>query len=678
MNSKHLYHRLALSNIGKNRQIYLPHILAGTGLVAILYIMLTLMGHENLTKGSGGSYLPGIMEMGVWVVLLLSAIVVLYTNSFLMKQRKREFGLYNVLGMNKRDIGRILFWENVTSSLCSIVSGILAGIVLYKLCSLFICQILKVKTVMGFYVSLSSIGKTAVFFLLLYFVTCLYDRWQIWKLKPVELMQSMHAGEREPKVKWVLLVLGLAAIGSGYAIVLNAEHPLAALDRFFVAVLLVIAGTYFLFVAGTIAMLKFLKGRKGYYYKPNHMIAVSGLLYRMKQNAVGLASICILATGVLVMLSTTVSMYAGIDDSVRDKCKFDCMLTGEFGADLDVRVPEKLQQELVEAAQKAAAREGVEITYIDHQCYLEGAYVYVDGNLMVDEAAYSMNNEIVDVTFMTADEYERLTGIKLTLGENDLAYMPMNGIAEHEFGNFRIGSMDFNAVERLKESPISQSNLTVFARYFMVVGSRGVLEALCREQPAYFGREAGIQYPVMLDYKGSEAQGKAFEKRIRKELSSRVDAISKKDKSGGGSWSYDSKAALYRDLYGVLGGLFFLGIMLAFVFVFATAIVIYYKQISEGYEDRERFQIMLRVGMSRDEAGRSIKSQILLVFFLPLVVAVIHMAVAFPPLKLLLAIYFPPNNTLFVLCALASAGAFAVVYAAIYSVTAKIYHRIVM
>ena len=312
-----LFSRLAFGNIKKNHQLYVPHILAGTGLTGIFYIMLTLAKDERLHNIKGGYAIPSIMVIGIAVVSLLSVILVFFTNSFLMKQRTREYGMYNVLGMEKKHVGRIMFLESLFSTAASIVLGLGFGILVYKLCCLFICKMLHVSTILGFYVNGKCVLITTGAFAAMYLLAFLWNRMRLAFLKPVELLASAGAGEKEPKIRWILLVIGLATMGYGYYLAVTTENPLRAIPTFFIAVILVIIGTYALFLAGTIALLKFLKKRNGFYYRKNNMVAVSDLLYRMKQNAVGLASITILATGVMVMMSSTVSLYSGTEGTIK-------------------------------------------------------------------------------------------------------------------------------------------------------------------------------------------------------------------------------------------------------------------------------------------------------------------------------------------------------------------------
>lgn len=674
MNSIRFHLKLATANIKKNKRLYIPHIFAEAGLIAMFYIMMTLQKDENLVKVA--SQLLMIIEMGVAVVVILSFIIVLYTNSFLMKQRKREFGLYNVLGMNKTDIGHILFFENFISYMVSSVIGIGIGILLYKLCTSLICKILKIPTILGFYISTKGIIITIGLFFVLFFITYIYNQWQIIRLKPSTLLLSNQMGEKEPKIKWILLLLGLLFLGGGYYLAITIESPLQALEFIFIAIILVIIGTYFLFVAGTIALLKSLKKNKKYYYQPNHMTAVSGLLYRMKQNAVGLSSICILATGVLVMLSTTVSLYAGVEDSVNSLQENDLQISGKILG--DVHSGKRIQAEFIELIKKVANELDIEVTYLDTKNYFEAVYEYENGNLLSMESKnYTDSTEINSITVMTASEYERLMGIKLNLQKNQVACMPVNDGANNEFKHFYIDNMEFENVYTLEKVPSTRNTFTIFECYFMVVSDETVMNQIIQQYfsdlPAVNKGENNI---VALDYNGTDSQKTEFEERIKKEATDVISNLSKNNSPASETqFNFDSKKELYQNLYQMVGGFLFLGIMLGIVFVFATAIIIYYKQISEGYEDRHRFIIMQKVGMSNREVQKSIRSQIFLVFFLPLIVAIIHLGVAFKPLNCLLQIFFMPNSSLFFICAVISVIIFAVIYGFIYSITAKTLHH---
>lgn len=684
------YIKLASANLQKNRRLYLPHILTGAGLIAVFYILLTLSMDNRLSQVRGGAYLPTIMQYGVYIMGLLSVILILYTNSFLMKQRKREFGLYNILGLEKRHVGRILFFETLLSALWILGGGLIAGVILYKLCALMICRILAVDSVLGFYhISPVTLIPSALLFAFLYLVTYLWNRLQIARMKPVELLHSTSVGEKEPKIKWPFLVIGIAALGAGYYIALTTESPLKALLLFFAAVLLVILGTYCLFVSGTIALLKLLKSRPRFYYQKRHMIAVSGLLYRMKQNAVGLASIAILASGVLVMVSTTVSMYAGIQDTLRRQYPHQLYLSASYTADdgESIAIP---TDALLAMTEEAASDNGLEIVFAQDQHYLQVSYLYRDGAFLTDQddselRALAENGSLDNIgvcTFMTSQEYEALTGIPVTLASaNETACYEAPGNIHPLGESYSLGEDVYQVAERLDQFPVSMAAYSLMSRFGIVVKDDSVLEAIYEAQLAEYGDYASLMdHCLVMDFSdidGAYESDSPFASQLRDSIRSYAEAQPDSSGSSRITTSWDSRPDMEENLYGLNGTLLFLGLILTFVFLFATALIIYYKQISEGYEDRNRFQIMQKVGMSSDEVKRTIHSQILLVFFLPLLVAAVHISVAFPILTKILSVLFLPNHTLFLLCTIGAFAAFAVIYVIIYSMTARIYYQIV-
>ena len=415
------YVKTAWNNIKKNYRFYIPQILTGTGLLACLYIVYTLKADKRITSIPGGDYIPTFMGIGTVVIALLSVILILYTNSFLMRQRKREYGLYNVLGMEKRHIGKILFFETALSGCCSVLLGSGFGVLFYKLCSLLICGIFKTDIIFGFdFITWKTILPPAGFFVLLYLSAFIVNRISIAGMKPVEMLASRHTGEKEPKIKWLILILGLVTLISGYVISVATTNPLSALLLFFAAVFLVIIGTYFLFTAGSIFVLKALKKNKRYYYNKKHLPSVSGLLHRMKQNAVGLASICILATGVLVMISTTVSLYSGMQETLDSNYPQDLYLSANYYESEDnmVRIP---AGDLEQITRKSAEKCGIEIDSILRQSYLEVSYLFDGRNFAArGETEYDIN-DLSNVVFITEETYRILTGKKPGLKPDEIA-----------------------------------------------------------------------------------------------------------------------------------------------------------------------------------------------------------------------------------------------------------------
>ena len=674
-----LYSRMAAQNLRSNARFFLPGIGAEAGLIACFYIMLTLALDDRMQRVKGGSYIPTFMWMGAAILALLSAVLMLYINRFLMKQRKREFGVYNVLGMEKRHVGRVLFFENLISSLLSVAGGLCAGMLFYKLCSLLICRLLQTDIVAGFYyVTPMTVIPTAVFFLLLDFFIFLLNRVSIALMKPVELLQSRSVGEKEPKVRWVMLMLGLVSLAAGYAIALTTKSPLEALEFFFLAVLLVIVGTYFLFVAGSVFVLKALKNNGKFYYKPQNMPAVSGLLYRMKQNAVGLASIAILATGVLVMISTTVTLYAGYEGVLSRNYPQDLYFEAGF-PDENGETRHLSPEELESMMRSVADKNGVTIQSIEQNEYLSAAYLLQDNRLYVSGKAekYDMT-DIGNYFFITEATYRGLTGEALALGENQIAvcsiYNP-SGIKDIT-GALTIHGTKYKIKQNLYYFPISASYLaSSFACYGVVVPDEETLSNIYLAQKEANGKYASELTKriavTFADCEKAAAVGDSLDADLRASLRKMAgdDAVI--------TYNLDTRWNAKEALLGMFGTLLFLGVLLGAVCLFATALIIYYKQISEGYEDRTRFQIMEKIGMSRQEVRQTIRKQVLLVFFLPLAVAGLHMAVVFPLLTGIMKVLMLFSVRLFAVCTLGTFAVFAMVYTLIYLGTSKTYYKIV-
>ena len=682
--------KLARSNISKNRRFFLPRILSEAGLLCVFYIVFTLRADERILQLRGGQYIEVFMSIGVAVMMLLSVILLFYINSFLMKQRKREFGVYNILGLEKRHICRVLFHETALSSLASVVLGLAMGTLFYKLCSLLICQLLNAEIVLGFYfINARSLALSGAFFLVLdvmaYVVNCV----TIASLKPVELLSSANVGEREPKVKWPLLVLGLLALGGGYYISLTTQNPLKALVLFFVAVILVIIGTYFLFVAGSIFVLKALKKNKRFYYNKKHMPAVSGLLYRMKQNAVGLASIAILATGVLVMISTTVSLYAGAEETVKRNFPQDYYLSARYLQWSDegqlLHSEDMPRETMLRAVEQGAEKNGLTIKEIALQEYLTVSYIYENDTLTCERVSGNAADNLKGlsvITYITEEMYRSLGGEALNLAKDEIAVCPMD-IRQSGFDRptLTIGEDTYQIKTTIPLFPISSGmEAAATNSYGIVVEDESVLAHIFDQQKAAYG-EAASDYTrrIAASFAGRGANGDVGEKLERDVEAYLKEAAFPQQQEPGESLVITGNTVwgARESVTAMCGALLFLGIILGLVCLFATVLIVYYKQISEGYEDRARFQIMQKVGMSRREVKSTINSQVLLVFFLPLVVAGMHLAFAFPILEKVLHILLLSSTSLFMVCSLVTFGVFAAVYTLIYMATARTYYKIV-
>jgi putative ABC transport system permease protein len=674
------YPRLAGQSIRKNGKFYLPYLLTCIGTAAMFYIMLFLNGNEGLQAMRGSEYVKTVLFLGALVVAIFSVILLFYTNSFLMRRRKKELGLYNILGMEKRHIVRILAWETIYTALIGIAGGLLTGILLSKLLLLLLCSLLKFDVPFGFSVSLQAIFLTAVVYSAVFALNLLVNGWRVGRSKPIELLYAGNTAEREPKTKWVLTAVGLLTLGAGYAIALAVRSPLSALSLFFVAVLLVIAGTYCLFTAGSIAALKLLRRNKTYYYQTKHFTTVSGMLHRMKRNAAGLASICILSTMVLVTVSSTLCLYLGAEDALDSRYPHDISVTYYDPSDDTVSKAQSVIRE-------AADEQGAELTGLSTALSLEFS-VRVEGDTFLREPSYDMRDAGVAIVYIiTEAEYTAATGKEPALENGEvLAQAVQTAVPLPE--SFRIADRSFAVRESITDFPqTGEISAYVAQMYWLVVGEDDLLDLAKRLRVEESGMDGlATQTPlktrICIDLNGDSESQKAFYFRIQNDLAEKVSGEYVDADGVTRTYTYNVLYAECRaqdaaDFYAMYGGFFFLGIFLGLLFLMATVLIIYYKQISEGYEDAERFRIMRQVGMSEAEVWRSIKSQILTVFFLPLAMAALHISAAFPMITRLLRIFNLQNIGLFAWCTLGTVLVFALIYGYVYALTARAYYQIV-
>lgn len=669
--SKTFYLKMAAMNLRKNGRTYGPYFLTCLCTMSVFYIVSSIALNEGIRQLRGGDYVYGILSIGSWIVGFFAVIFLFYTNSFLMKQRKRELALYNILGMEKRHIARILGCESLLVFAGSFLFGTGGGILLSRLFFLLLLKINGIETPLEFSVSLETIRTSFLLFLAVFACILLNNLRQIHIANPIELLQSSRAGEREPKTRWILAIAGLVLTGSGYWMAIRTENVLQAVNNLFVAVLLVMAGTYALFVAGTVAFLKALKKRPSYYYKARHFTTVSGLIYRMKQNAVGLANICILSTAVLLTVSTTVSLYFGNEDTIRSRYPHDITLSFAGVADETVR------EEISAAVEAAAAQAGVQVENSEYQNRLSFAAIREgDALLTADQAekeSYTATLQNVSQVYaMTGEEYTRITGKDAGITESGKAavYTEDGNIP----GQLNLYGQEFQVESTLPVSPAWDRNghtEEMTKTYYVVVADLDELKSIDQKEQAFLGREESfISLSADIDLTGTEEQ--------RRQAASLVETAVKEASFDGVTFSYmESRQQNRQDMLAMNGSFFFLGIVLGAVFLMATVLIIYYKQISEGFEDKKRYEIMEKVGMSQKEVRQSIRSQTVKVFFLPLGMAVIHIAAAFPLMRQVLQVMSLDNWQLFLACTGGTVLVFAAIYFLVYSLTARTYYRIV-
>lgn len=664
---KGLFIKLAVSNIKRNKGTYIPYMITCICCIAMTYMMFFVTQSKDLSVQVPDSVMvTSIMFLGIAVIYIFSFIFLLYSNNFVMKRRQKEIGLYNILGLEKGHIMKMMAVETLFTSVISIIGGIAVGILGSKLALLLLLKILHVPAQLGFYVCVPGVVVCAVLFLPVVIVTLFRNVHRVRLSQPIELLRSGNTGEREPKAKWLMALLGFICLGSGYYIAVTTKSPVTALGLFFAAVLLVMAGTYLLFTAGSIAVLKVMRWKKSFYYKIKNFTSISGMIYRMKQNAMGLASICILSTGVLLMLSTTVSLNMGIEDSLSDMFPYDAGFT--FNHVTFEEVP-RLRNAFDEAVEKEKVPYEEKITQVvlDISVARNGN----DMEILTRDTAASANVEYL--TVVPEEEYEKISGKTVELKPGEILAFQENGGK----GNISLNGVAYKVKEWLKEKPTYDRGNNIFYKTTIVV-TKEDLQKMDALQKELVGKDRGyLKLEFGLYIEGGKEADIKYGNLIREDLEPLTETLKGEEDSVSPWFQSSIREEHYRSFYTLNGGLLFLGIFLGFIFLVGAGMIIYYKQMSEGYEDKERFEIMQKVGMSRKEVKSAIRRQILMVFFLPLLMAVLHIIMAFPMISRLLGLLGMMNTELYILCTAGTIVVFAVIYAAIYMCTAKSYYKIV-
>lgn len=664
---RNLYPRLAATNLKKNRRFYLPYLLACIVIVALFCIILTLASDPYLGQMQHGGSVSQVLGFGVLIMALFSAIILFYTNSTFTKQRKREFAIYNILGMEKRHISYVLFWESLYTAAMALFFGLVAAGVFSKLLQLVLVRLIGGEATFGLNISLMSIGYTAVFFGALFLLLLLNTIRIIHLSNPVQLLRAGSEGEREPRSKWILALLGAVCLAAGYIISLRTNAALYAIQYFFPAVILVIIGTYLTFIALSIVVLKALRKNRRYYYKTSHFATVSGLIYRMSRNAAGLASICILSTMVLVTVSTTVSLYKGVDAYAAVRWPQDMTLTLMTDTRTNT-VPDVAP--VLQVVDDAMTRSG--LTQSNVHGYRTVRFSTLRSGDALDQFTGS-GADAYTVLVLDTEGYADLTGEQVTLAPGDaLAWTdgkPFGDTVTICGRAFRLRPLDSFPLDS------GSSIMGLHTLYLVVPDLDSVLELRAQQNACvseHGGTRSMLNYTYQFDLSGTDDEQLDA---LHTLLSD--PAFASAAEAANVQYTTDMRADGYPTLRSMYGGFLFLGFFLGFVFLFATVLIIYYKQVSEGYDDRGRFRIMQQVGMTPKEVKATIRTQVLLMFFLPLVTAAIHIAFAFPLIKQIVFAFGLQNVHLFLLCTLGTFGVFALLYTFVYLLTARTYYRIV-
>lgn len=676
---KGFYPKLAFDGIRKNKKMYLPYILTSIGMVMMYYIIIFLQFSQSIKDAVQSSTVSQILGLGSWVIAIFSCIFLFYTNSFLIKRRKKEFGLYNILGMDKHNLGIILFWETLIIAVISLVIGLAAGIAFSKLAELIFLNLLKSDVTFDLTVSSQGIGLCAIIFTVINILLFFNSLRQVRFSSAISLVRSEQTGEKPPKGNWLLGILGVLLLGGAYYISLSIKEPLQALTLFFVAVIMVIIGTYLVMISGSVLFCRLLQKNKKYYYKPNHFVSVSSMVYRMKRNGAGLASICILATMVLVMISSTTSLYFGEEDALSSRYPREINIS--FSS-LDTQIykngqSDQIRSEIDEIAKKHNANVHNSLTYLAG--VLSG--MVTDGNVETDIGnVYSGTvdyNKVFQFNFVSVDDYNEMMGTDYRLKDGEaMVYL------FRKDSNFHGDTLSFNGGQSFKivrylDNFISQSDaaMTVVPTMAIFVNDLDKATQGMTDATHQHDSEPVVNFSWTYGFDTGLSEDEQIS--LSKDINSYLTDVSDDFKEDIHSTEVESREQNRLDFFGLYGGLFGLGIILSIVFIFAAVLIIYYKQISEGYEDQSRFEIMQKVGMTKNEIRKSINSQLLTVFFLPLIFAGMHLAFAAPIIKKLLLLFNLTNLNLFIVTILISFAAFALFYMIVYKITSSAYYKIV-
>ena len=667
------YFKIAKTNIKNNRKIYFPYILTSICMVMIMYVVSFLANDPMIAKKfAGGATLQGLLKLGVYIIMIFSALFLFYTNSFITKRRKREFGLMSVLGMGKKNISLVMLWENIIVDFTSIAVGLVLGLLLSKLAQGVLFNILGESAApLDFSVNLTDMLMTVLVFIVIFAVIFFDSIRQITFTNTIDLLHSSNKGEKEPKANYIMAVIGVVFLGVGYALSQLVQQAYSAISLFFVAVIFVIVGTYALFIAGSVALAKVLKKNKAYYYKPSHFVSVSGMTYRMKRNGAGLASICILSTMVLVMLSTTVCMFAGVEKTSQLRYPMDVttMIGLSDGLEEECAV---FEAEMHRKADNLGVKIEREVKYNTWNAYVEDKNT---GVFRTGEASSEVNP--VQLNFFSVDAYNdtSLTGEKISLGDGEALILTYD--CEYSFDTFEINDVKLS----VKEVKPTNGNFTFLATLFsnsipqiLVFTNDSAADLYRQVKNVSDGEKCYVNRYIGWDV--SDCDDETLDQLCSDIRQIWLDGNTAENTD----WTLST---VYTDTYvndfnyqvATYGGLFFLAIILGLVFISGTVLIMYYKQVTEGYEDAERYEIMKKVGMTEREIKKSINSQILTVFFAPLIAAGVHIAFAYNMIKLILRVMVAAAGSAFFYTTLICYAVFAVFYIAVYLITSKAYYR---
>lgn len=655
------YSKFALNNLVKNKRFILPYILSAIFTIASFYILTSLSLGKNLDKlPQGISATKQVLGFGVIVIAIFSAIFLFYTYSFLIKRRVREFGLYSVLGMTKKQIARILILETIFIAVITLVFGLAFGLLFDKLMLLVLLKLFTAGVSFGFVITPIAVFLTILLFGGIFFLLLIYTVIKISRLKIVALLKEENNGEREPKARFILAILGLGLTGYGYYLAQTIQNPIKAITMFFIAVLAVIFGTYLIFMAVSITVLKLMKNNKTFYYKPKNFISVSGLLYRMKRNAVGLANICILSTMVLVTMGTTSALYAGSEEAYNIRFPRDIIVNG-------YRSTEGKLAEIEKNVKKATQDAGVEAKDLVSYNMLN-----VIGRLNGTEISYELEtvgslDKLRTVVVLELKDYNKVSKEQKTLNNGEaLLFIDKKG--KYEANEITVQGVNLKIKEKLTEFPgaLGTAAANVIDTYYVVVKDNADVKKIesALKKKLNMSDEEGEVY----NYVGFNISDKTKEAQV-------IENFKQLEKEG--NINIEGKAENETNFKGFYASFLFIGVFISMIFVVSQVVIMYYKQISEGYEDKGKFGIMRKVGLTDRQIKQSIRSQVLMIFFAPLAIATLHTVVAYPFIEKILKLFLATDNNVFLIALAVTIAVFGVFYLIVYLITSRIYYRII-
>lgn len=700
-----LYSRLAATGIRKNGKAYLPYIFTASLMISIFYI-ISYLGGNNILRGMvGGSGMAMILQMGMIVMGLFSAIFLFYTNSFLIKRRKKEFGLYNILGLGKGQIAKILVRETLLVYLIAEVFGLGLGVLFSKLAEMLAARMLRGNISYEFYIDFKAIILALILFAAIFAVILVNSLRQLFFSRPIELLHSESTGEKPPRTNIPGAVFGFLLLGTAYYMALSIKDPSVAIGLFFIAVILVIIATYLLFIAGSVVLCKILQKNKGYYYKTNHFVSVSQMIFRMRKNGAGLASICILSTMVLVTLSSTISLYAGIPDNIETRWPHDITVTMYDDETLQTDRFISVINECVEGWGYTPKNVSVKRTMT---LQYDVAKLVMGLDLSVPDEDYEIGADFTVIPLEEADD--NIKALNLRLGDNEVAIFEagdkrITANSAIKFGETELSYQTIDVTPDSVKDKIFRTevdfaviyvrDMEMMSRLYKIqydiinpINEKAEADAAAEAEKLGlngYGWESLSMAELKTEYGFDVSEDINEVNEVYKGLDNPYgiwyDTVREADETMHlptfTPWGVDTKATFVDEYYGLYGGLLFLGILLGGVFALAAALIMYYKQISEGFEDAARFEILRKVGMTRREIKSAINSQVLKVFFLPLAAAGVHMLFAFPMIAKMLNVFDFYNTGLFAAVTAIGFAVFGLLYVLFYKITSKSYMGIV-